>query len=310
MSVGRAIALCSACGQRVEGESVECPGCGRLYHQGCSSDCVGLGCPSSRAARLQAQAVGSPTNREPWRVTSRERIAAGYVLTKTPLSFETLMNWPGTNLWRWPLTALGVVFFLTASENTGLALFGWALVMLSILVPAVAGLRHLGRDLVVTLEEDRIRAEVGNEGAPRVVEIPRSAQPRLVARWFRPGFVIRWGGPLNFASRLVIGPLSALHREAFVIWERQSLGTMVGAQAAARIEVHATSEHRICPLCHDGVAGPVACGSCSNCLALYHEACWDEFGGCALPSCRGLGARALAQPLRIHLLRGKSTRSA
>lgn len=41
-----------------------------------------------------------------------------------------------------------------------------------------------------------------------------------------------------------------------------------------------------CPLCHDVLRNGGALVACEACETLYHEGCFEEFGGCAVLGCK------------------------
>jgi len=74
---------------------------------------------------------------------------------------------------------------------------------------------------------------------------------------------------------------SAERERALQEWIR---GTARDRETSLR--VLCAREAQTCPLCRDALLGDEEV--CSGCETPYHASCWDELGGCALPSCRSL----------------------
>jgi len=226
----------------------------------------------------------------------RGELDTGFVLASPDVGLDADSS---PSLWDkllWVGVVLGIVIVVGAwNSEFPPVLFA---VGVGLLYGSILGSTTLGSSgprVRVTLEEQAILLTRGSQNA----EIPRSAKPRLVQSFSglvdRNGWELAWSVGQDREKRLKLGPLSTVARKAFVLW----LGRTPSYRGAP-IEVHGSTAHLTCPFCRDSVnASPEEVGSCSGCEARYHSACWVEFGGCALPSCRSLDPAHEAAQIRF-----------
>lgn len=324
---------CAACTRSLsEGLRLECRSCGRRYHERCwLPGCVEESCTNeyhyrvlpglgprgvSTPARMPAASarprsipprLEPPTPSEPPPAPH-----AGHVLYEGRVSFEAAVasSWSARTPFGLQLCFLlpGLFLFVSGAKLGGGATFlGWVLWMMGVLFPVLHGFSAAGEVLRVVLEEEDLYVSAGERVSFRV---PRSARMRITPRgFFKAGYELRWRGGL-FESRLVLPALPEAQRAAFRAWCAGAVHSAEAPQASTAIAVRSATEHQTCPLCHDGVVGDLLeRGACSSCGAHYHQACWEEFGGCALPSCRGLVAGARPREA-LRLLSSEDARSA
>lgn len=285
---------------------MECGGCGDFYHPNCwLPGCERGPCTNEYDYRVRTESIAEarprvvvrPKRRGPqWKVSSREEVEVGLVVFEGRTTVETLGSWPDDKqASSRTLVGVGVgLFFLSAifaedpKHHGPWPFFGWLMAVAGLSIPVLRRASHLGQSFRLLVTNAGLCAEIGQEGELSF-EIPRAAAPTLERRFLKPGFELRWAG-FPWRKRLVLGPLSALQEEALRLWIER------GATPELELKVLAASGPKTCPLCHDSVVSVSRSerGECSSCGARYHASCWDEFGGCALPSCRGLDKREAA----------------
>lgn len=331
---------CASCTRSIgEGTAIQCRSCGRVYHERCwLPGCVEEDCSNEYAylvisgrgprgnvvpERLPGSVMGRRHAEQLGRVEAASPLAPpgglpayvhpGHVLLDQQLTWSSLGTWairPGPELL---LLVPGFLLFFGfggRGGTPGLSILGWILCAIATLSQWIRMARQVGGHLRVTLERD----EVVVTCRAKELRIPKSARRLRIApqRFLGSGYELRWSGP-NWASResrLSLGALSMHQRKTFDAWLAQEGASLARVASRASIEVRSATEHQTCPLCHDGVVGDLLeRGACSNCGAHYHQACWEEFGGCALPSCRGLVAGARPREA-LRLLSSEDARSA
>jgi hypothetical protein len=255
----------------------------------------------------EAQALGlSRASRGPWRVGTHTNLEAGFVLARLQ---QSRLESPIVRLSR-ILLACGFLSVLFAMPLVSPVSFWSGLVAFGL---GCGCLFFLSEDTLVTLEEGGVQVRNG----ARLLLIPRGAGPHLVAKTNRYGegeWDLAWTSETGAESRLHLGALSGLAQRAFRLWRGQLHSARTDTQQAESsltCVVEVASPQRTCPLCRDLVqeSGADLMASCSKCEVLYHEDCWRELGGCALPSCRGLVAGARSD-LDLRFLSSGDARSA
>lgn len=276
--------FCDRCAEMLRGEEaapgavIECGACGLRYHEGCwFPGCVAEACTNEYDYRVVAKPGDSllarPLERaggEPRGPSIRLGTAQGAQGLEAALAPTTR---GGSDVG--PMIAALVLFGLAMGFCGSEAL--WLVVGAAGVIAVVGGAKSTEGPAPVEaweleLDSDAIRVVAPERGAYLLrPDTPGLRFQDSVLSW-------TWG---EETLSLRFTDVSSEREHVLRDWIRAT-----AKDREASLVVLCAREAQTCPLCRDALLGDE--GSCSGCETPYHASCWDELGGCALPSCRSL----------------------